>query len=266
MKNVFRFIGYVLLVQLLIYLINLSSEKPIKEEASCTDYFEPVNNRGDRKHERSWQIPSYLDSFCAQYNSFHGQSKKAGNLRAQIKPEGMEYEKYWGSVYKELVSSNTEDIRFLADSLVKVARLKNLTNIGLADLVVSFVQDIPYSYIHSKECSEKETSKHPCVPYVKYGILSPYEFIHTLKGDCDTRSVLIYALLKEMNFDPMIVISQQYAHAMLAVNMPTTGDHLTFRGKNYYFWETTAKDWPVGELPPSWKNVNYWKVALVNEL
>ncbi len=115
------------------------------------------------------------------------------------------------------------------------------------------------------DCEDFETDGQPCIGNVPLGIISPYEFIHSLYGDCDTRSVLLYVLLAEMGFDPMIVVSDEYAHAMLALNVQAQGDHIRHEGKKYYFWETTAAGWPIGMLPPDVNNINYWKIALVNE-
>jgi len=155
--------------------------------------------------------------------------------------------------------------RFIVDSLSFIAGQKQLSRVELAQMVVTFVQDIPYSYILDKDCATYQTNGKPCIGNIALGILSPYEFLHSLYGDCDTRAVLIYAILDELGFDPMIVVSNQYAHAMLALHLPSSGDHLRHRGKNYYFWETTAEGWLLGMLPPTTNNVNYWKIALVNE-
>ena len=231
----------------------------------CEDRYEIINANQDRRHERSWDFSS-AGSFCTTYESMEQASLASGDFRNAISPRDYEYEKFWGAVYRELVSSNKSKLNFLVDSLQNLAAESDLSQTDLSQLVVSFVQDIPYSYVLARECSAEETAKHPCLGNERLGILSPYEFIHSLYGDCDTRAVLIYTILEELGFDPMIVISKEYSHAMLAINMPAIGDHLTFNGKNYYFWETTGKGWPVGVLPPSSKNVNYWKIALVNEL
>ena len=152
-------------------------------------------------------------------------------------------------------------IQFLADSLYDEAIENNLGEYEFASMVVSFIQDIPYSYIKPAECPD--TNK-PCSGNVRFGIYSPYEFMHTLSGDCDTRAVLLFTMFDYLGYNPMIVISENYLHAMLALNIQASGDYITYNQKKYYFWETTGKDWDIGILPPSYSNVAYWKVALVN--
>lgn len=266
MKNFIRTIGFVFVVYVLLSLVvQTLNQRPIQSE-KCRDYYEVINSNQDRLHERNWNTISSRASFCISYETWEKKSKSSGGYRNSLSSNETAYNKYWGDLYRSLVNQSKPYLGFIIDSLEEVGLDRSLSREELANLVVSFVQDIPYSYILSKDCSSIKNRKHPCVGHTSFGILSPYEFIHSLHGDCDTRSVLIYAILEEMGFDPMIVISREYAHAMLALSMPAVGDYLTFKGKNYYFWETTGKDWPIGVLPPSSNNVKYWKIALVNEL
>ena len=91
------------------------------------------------------------------------------------------------------------------------------------------------------------------------------EFLYSLSGDCDTRSVLLYTLLKQVEIDPIIVISNEYAHAMIAVDIPGAGDYIIHKGKKFYFWETTNTGWLPGMLPPGVNNLAYWRVTLDHE-
>ena len=267
MKNFLRTLGYAVLVYILLsVVINKAEEELPVSEGTCEDQYTLIGESLDRLHQRSWDISSAKGPFCASYRSSEDLSTDLAKHRNKVSSDEASYHEYWGHIYSQLVAEGKEHLGFIIDSLQHVGQEKNLDRNELAELVVSFVQDIPYSYILSKECSTLENPTHPCVGNTYLGILSPVEFLHSLRGDCDTRSVLIYAIMEEMGFDPMIVISQEYAHAMLAVHMPAAGDHLSHNGKNYYFWETTAKNWPVGVLPPNSKNINYWKIALVNEL
>ncbi|WP_436514542.1 hypothetical protein [Ekhidna sp. To15] len=264
MKAVLQFIAYVFVIFLILSgLIDLFQVKDL-DIPVCEDSYMVINASNDRFHQRDWEMVDYSHSFCASYESVESLSLSAGEKRNEIIVNLDSYEDLWGKIYKELVAESKSGIDFLADSLADISREKELSRSELAELVVTFVQDIPYSYVRVKDCSESNNKGKPCIGHIAYGLLSPYEFLHSLYGDCDTRAVLIYSLLENLGFDPMIVVSNEYAHAMVALNIPATGDHLIHRGKNYYFWETTGKGWPIGMLPPNSNNVKYWKIALVN--
>ncbi len=233
---------------------------------NCVETFELINSENDRFHQREWSYGDHSRSFCSQYHTIEALSEAGGSKRNGMLQEYGSYEDIWGTVYKNLVIESKSNLNFLVDSLTVLGKRRNLSRPELAEMIVSFVQDIPYSYILGGDCESFETKGKPCLGNMAFGILSPYEFVHSLYGDCDTRAVLIYTLLEEMQFDPMIVVSDEYAHAMLALNIPAEGDHLTYQGNNYYFWETTADGWPLGMLPPTTNNVNYWKVALARNI
>ncbi len=264
MKALLQFIFYVILVFILISsVIDLLNEEGV-EAAVCSDNYVVINTSNDRLHQRDWDMVDYSHSFCATYESIERVSLSAGKKRNEIVFDLNTYENLWGSIYAELVRESQSHIDFLVDSLAGISQQKELSRSEFAEMIVSFVQDIPYSYVRVQDCSEANNKGKPCIGNIAFGLLSPYEFLHSLYGDCDTRSVLIYALLEKLGYDPMIVVSNEYAHAMLALNIPASGDHLKHQGKKYYFWETTGKGWPIGMLPPNSNNVKYWKIALVN--
>lgn len=265
MKSFIRFFFFIAVVySLLTSVIHLLKSSELEQEY-CLDQFQVVNTENDRWHQRDWELNDFSKSFCATYESKEAISKQEGMKRNSIIYELGSYENVWGTVYRELVRESKTYIDFLVDSLRILSNEQRLSKQDLAEMVVSFVQDIPYSYVRVGECSESDNYGKPCIGSIALGLLTPYEFLHSLYGDCDTRAVLIFTVLEEMGFEPMIVVSNEYAHAMLALNITATGDHLKHRGKNYYFWETTGKGWPLGMLPPNSNNVKYWKVALVNE-
>ena len=241
-----------------------SSDDYYYVDAACDEYVLENEETYDREHQREWKIPQVAASFCIGYPTFESVRRSEEEKRAEM---AVPYrnENFWGALYRNLVDQTGNELDYLVDSLVNVATENQYSNLDLARLTVSFVQDIPYSFVMPMECEKYETKGKPCLGNIAYGIISPYDFLHTLYGDCDTRSVLLFVLLQKMGFDPMIVVSDEYAHAMLALNIPAQGDYLKYAGKKYYFWETTAQGWSIGMLPPDTNNKNYWKIALVNE-
>jgi len=268
MKTLFRLIVFFIVAfWLFTSLIELFQQTSGSAgENYCEDYSELDSLTYAKTHQRNWALADGSGYFCATYQSSHELNGLSEEKRNNIDPNEEDYSRYWGSIYEKLVEENQAHVSYIADSLLRVAQIQELEAERLAELVVAFVQDIPYSFVDTETCTDPAMGGRPCVPGAKFGILSPYEFVHSLAGDCDTRAVLLFALLDYLEFDPLIVISYEYRHAMLALHVPAAGDFISLRGKNYYFWETTATGWQLGMLPPDMRNVDYWEIALANEL
>lgn len=180
-------------------------------------------------------------------------------------PKAHSYPEFWGKVYRQLAEEDQPYMTQVVDSLNGILQADSLDYSAFAHAIVKMIQDIPYNYIVSEGCTD-EHSNHPCLGNQRYGITSPVEFLYTLKGDCDSRTVLIYTILRQFNYDPVVLISNEYRHSMLALNIPAAGEYLTIGGEKYYFWETTATGWEPGIIPPGMDNKQYWDIALKHEL
>ena len=213
-------------------------------------------------HHRSWLDTYYRNTYCTNYSITEQQHTLAQLDRNNlVVPNQWEtFEQYWGNVYQGLLASHSDRLIELQDSLFFVGQQDELNRLDFADMVVSFIQDIPYSYIMIESCDAAGDT--PCEPNQRFGILSPVEFLYTLKGDCDTRTTVLYKFLKHFGYDVKVVVSSEYAHAMLAINLPISGDFINHRGQRYYLWETTNTGWQPGMLSADMKNTNYWKIAL----
>lgn len=168
--------------------------------------------------------------------------------------------------YGMLVTHDLRLLNQLAEQLNQIAFANQMDVKQTTELVVTMIQNIPYTLVHgmSHEELEKQESSTPSsfirdyhkdeshrpfnkVPYGGCeenvdpgGVYSPVEFLASLKGDCDTRTVTIFALLKAMGL-PSIIVNGP-GHSMLAVSYPPanpTSPYLEFKGTRYYFWETT---------------------------
>ncbi len=148
-----------------------------------------------------------------------------------------------------------------------------LSNVGFAELIVSFVQDIPYSVVVPYDCDpnsyEDEAIKEylssenaRCDGFEKFGINSPVEFMSTLNGDCDTRSLLLYTMLAHYGFDVALFTSEYYAHSIIGLNLPISGLAYRHNNQRYVLWETTAPNFRAGFLPKEIANLNYWRISL----
>lgn len=244
-------------------LVNLyQSVTPSFADCEEATNYNQLLRGGAISHKRSWTNSRSISGFCTNYSVFDSQQKASEDFRASYNPTKEDfYYQYWGNLYQSLYELNRDDLRNIEDSLAIIRDQNDMSGSEFAHLIVSFIQDIPYSYVMSGSCDEIKDGK-PCRGNSRFGILSPIEFLYTLDGDCDTRTVLLYSLLIHFGYEPLILISNEYLHSMLALNIPSTGDHLMHKGKKFYFWETTNTGWEPGMLAPDMKNKNYWKIAL----
>lgn len=145
-----------------------------------------------------------------------------------------------------------------------------------AEMVVSCIQDIPYAYIFQDKClpaDQYESSIRTllercpecCMGNIMYGIQNPVSFMQNLKGDCDTRTVMIYCVLKHFGYDVAILNSDFYRHSILGINLPASGHNKIYNGKKYMLWETTAKYFPIGNLPSTYNDISHWNVVLTSK-
>lgn len=249
-------------------IVGLFSGQNFNADASCMDSSRELKqeNLFQVWHQRSWTDLRYNAEYCLAYNFNSVDYRKSTNQKSKTVINGsfQFYHEYWGEVYKNIVLQNQPLLSNLQDSLYALKMDKSLDKTEFANAIVKMVQDIPYAYIMSDEC-ERVSKDYDCIPHQKFGLTSPVEFLYTLKGDCDSRTVLLYSLFKHFGIDALVMISKEYLHSVIAVSIPAGGKHIIHKDQKFYFWETTASGWEAGILPPDMKNIKYWKIALDHE-
>lgn len=180
-----------------------------------------------------------------------------------FEPQVFNANDYWKSIYFQIYFEQKNSLVEITKLLQKIRTESNLDRNEFAKIIVSFVQDVPYTLVlYKQNCEDKTDYSGPCVNKVKYGLYSPLEFLSHLKGDCDTRTLLLYTLFKKFGYNPIIVNSDEYAHSMLALDIQASGEYVLHNGRRHYFWETTSTGWEAGVLPPQNKNKKYWDKTL----
>lgn len=212
----------------------------------------------------------------------------------------------YNEVGKEHFLSAQNDLPFLEPFISQLRdsiKLRKLSELNAAIYVVSFIQNIPYTLVHGNSHIEMEdyrfyqsqfgfnkaqakamankihnlhTSRKHLIPMDQVGgcaeetnpngYFSPVEFLYHQMGDCDTRTLLLHTILKELGFDILELVSDHYGHAILAISLeiPYGLHFFMYSGKKYYLWETTDVHLPG--LHPAGdeylQNINSWKIKL----
>lgn len=116
-----------------------------------------------------------------------------------------------------------------------------------ARYLIAFVQSLKYI---------PETQE-----YVRY----PIETLADGGGDCEDTSVLLAALLQELNYDVLLISPPK--HMAVAIHCPScSGAKIVHEGKPYYFIETTGSNLPIGYCKEEYRGtqVRTAKVPLHN--
>ena len=145
----------------------------------------------------------------------------------------------------------------MVDWFRDVAKKNDWSAYELAEQVIKCVQVIPYerpyNIIHDKSQAASSLD-----------FFTPNEVAWYNKGDCDTKSMLIIIILRQLGYDAVLFFSSHYQHAMAGLSVNATGNSLKYQNKKYYFIESTYPGWKIGDLPPDFSGSNYWTVMPIN--
>jgi hypothetical protein len=120
------------------------------------------------------------------------------------------------------------------------------------------------------DCHPRPDGKGCCNNVAPYAVFTPAEFIVKKTGDCDTKSLIAYALLKKMGYDAALIVGNVKSggtigkHAMLAIanfKPAIQTSYLEYNGLIYYPWEVTGFD--SGNLLGNmsmWENWSDWEI------
>ncbi len=187
-------------------------------------------------------------------------------------------EPYGINAYNYLVSSlfkyDSPKLDLLYNKLGELKISHNLDNTHFAEVVTSLIQYLNYNLVLQGPCEarlyndafirEYLNDGGGCIGNVKYGVLSPTEFLAKLKGDCDTKTLLLFTILNHFNYDVVMLGSDTYRHSVIGISGPYNGAYKRFNGKKYYIWETTQPNQRPGMISREWANMNYWDINLIS--
>ncbi len=115
-----------------------------------------------------------------------------------------------------------------------IAIEEGLTEIQKVNLVISFVQSLPY------------TSDDVTTGFDEYPRF-PLETLVDDGGDCEDSAILTAALIDALNY-PVVLLGLP-GHMAVGIAIPATGIYYELDGEEYFYLETTGEGWLLGELP-----------------
>jgi hypothetical protein len=149
-------------------------------------------------------------------------------------------------IYEAVAARSRADIRPVAERFRARARAAKLSALETAQLVVTFVQAVPYE-----------------VPKEPFGLLPPALVLSRRKGDCDSKALVAHMILHDLGIETVMVASAAHHHEMLGIALPAEGVGFTHAGRRYAFTELTSKGWPIGHMDPRLRKPYDWRVVPV---
>lgn len=177
------------------------------------------------------QMDYRLDKIQDQYFKERGLKTYTENGTEYVMPDH-------GSIAKEYVAK----MRPVATAIKQANQGKSMRE--TLDYALNFVQAIPYNTLVSRVTSNGQ------------GFATPYGILMNNQGDCDSKSVMYAAIVK--NLYPSISVAMIYVpeHAFLAIRVPQGNNDWALRldGQTYVLTEPAGPALvPVGQVSPNSK-------------
>ncbi len=291
--SLFRIAGFVLMIGAVIGLVligrnsgnNTNRPAPVivdkPEERKVEDI--SITDTVDSKVKEDTLIRHFRTWKDYEGNEYAGMiwTRRSDFARAKKYKQGLEIHQNTKRAYDEMVFLLKENDQAALSGVYQlfdsIRSAHNLAQVKFAELIVSFVQDIPYTLIVPDGCipglyqdkfiREYLSSENArCDGFEKFGINTPVEFMSGLNGDCDTRTLFLYTILSHYDYDVVLLSSEYYNHSLIGINLPISGKAYTYYSERYVLWETTASNIKPGILPNDISDLNYWRISLKSKL
>jgi hypothetical protein len=125
-------------------------------------------------------------------------------------------------------------LEILVREFDKISVLNNMTKNEELMLIISFIQNLHYQTDDVLNFDE----------YPKF----PVETLVDNGGDCEDTCILLGHILKTMEIETALLVFP--GHMAIGVNLTASGVRWQLENTSYYYLETTATGWDIGEMPP----------------
>ena len=150
----------------------------------------------------------------------------------------------YASEFVDMVNESEYDpcIRNLVAEFSETASTRGFSDRGIANFIAAFVQSMPYTVDYDTKKRDE---------YPRY----PVETLFERGGDCEDTSILVATLLDSMGIDVVLLELTYENHMAVGINVPVSyGTYYEYLGEKYWYLETTAEGWKLGEYPSKLKD------------
>lgn len=161
----------------------------------------------------------------------------------------------------------SEKVRELVGYIRHTAEQNHLSGLDVIQFVLDFVQEPNITYRVDEESVPIRFAKE----YMRF----PDEVLMDKEGDCDCKSSLMAALLHELGYNIVVLLSEKLGHAAIAIETDDAwlGDIKIadrdrvirqYNGKEYIFCETTGDGYRVGHIQDQYSIQDFETIVEIN--
>ncbi|MDY0387628.1 MAG: hypothetical protein RBT65_10980 [Methanolobus sp.] len=145
--------------------------------------------------------------------------------------------------YPNFVSDPYDDelISQITAQIEKLAEEAGYTNNDVPYITMAFVQSLPY-------VSDSASAGYD--DYTRF----PFETLYHGGGDCEDSSILLAALLSDMEYGVALIELPGHMAVGIKGDSSFEGSYYEYSGTRYYYLETTNSNWAVGVIPKEYTN------------
>jgi hypothetical protein len=146
----------------------------------------------------------------------------------------------WRRFFRMIYRDNYPRLEELAGALDERFRSQGATYYDVPKLLLHWLQS--YEYLRTGTISD---------------FVAPLVGVTEQKGDCDSLAMIYSILLHHLGYEAVIMVSAEYSHAMVGVDMPGEGARFPFDGREWLVAELTA-DVEIGMIDQSMSDIGGW--------
>jgi hypothetical protein len=265
-------------------------EKPEEQIAIDTSSVKDTTQSNCEMVPQTWTWQDYNgNSHSINFKLCKDDYKKSTKNRIKINPEySMDQWSALSGVYWNMYQNDRTFIKNIVNAYKNEIKKAGITGYKeCLDFVVSSIQTLGYTYVcmgtANSRCGVKDaTPEEDCRPpktgflrddlgccdnVIPSAVYSPMEFAYQRTGDCDTKALFAYTVLKEMGFTNVAVLvgnTDGGGHSMLGVKIPNPSKNKLYvtdnDGSKYYAWEVTSGNYKLGQ--ECWQTWTDWKISI----
>ena len=150
--------------------------------------------------------------------------------------------------YSSYVSEPSDDeyLSQLAEKFLDAAAENGWGEDAAVRLAIAFVQSLKYT----------PDDIGLGYDYPKY----PLETLYDQGGDCEDSSILLVSLIRAMGYGCCLVMFDDHMGVGVLGDDSVHGSYFQYSGRKYFYVETTAEGWEIGQMPPelTYKTATIW--------